>query len=111
MTTGKAGRIADDVIQKLKAQHGDELHQLTAAGLIFIARPPTRADYLRFTEMAADAKKRARAVEMLTRACIVYPEPDDFDALLERKPGLATSLGGELVELAGAVEEVEVKKL
>jgi hypothetical protein len=31
--------------------------------------------------------------------------------LLERRPGLATNFGSKLVELAGAVEDVEAKKL
>jgi hypothetical protein len=100
-----------DKITELKSKHGGELHLLVAAGEYCIATTPSPAQYQQFKDYAADDRKRTHALETLTRACVVYPDPAGLDVLLERKPGLATSFGGKLTELAGAVEEVEAKKL
>lgn len=103
-------RPGDDVIERLRAEHG-EIYQLEAAGEAVIARPPTRAEYRRFRAKVLDEKGREAALETLTRACVVWPDTSAFDALLERKPALAEVFGAKLLELAGAVEEAELKKL
>ena len=103
-------RPSEDTIQRLKAEHG-ELYELEVRGYAVLFRPPRRAEYRRFRALALDEQKRAEALERLTRDCVVWPTPEEFDALLERLPALGEVIGAKLVELAGAMEEVEIKKL
>ncbi len=103
-------RPDERTIERLKAEHG-EVYLLEAAGVAVVARPPSRAEYRRFRARALDEKNRADALEALTRACVVWPEQAEFDTLLEQKPALAEVFGAKLLELAGAVEEAEIKKL
>jgi hypothetical protein len=100
-----------DKLLDLKSRHGDDIHLLSAAGEHVVATVPSSAQFQQFKDYAADDRKRTRALETLTRACVVYPDAIAMDVLLERRPGLATSFGSKLVELAGAVEDVEAKKL
>jgi hypothetical protein len=101
-----------EIVAKAKADNPNaELHLLTVEDDQVIVRVPSGAAYQFFKDMASDDKKKTRALEELTRSCVVYPDATAFDALLERRPGLGTSFGGKLVELAGVVEEVEAKKL
>jgi len=110
-TTEKLAEKLESKIAELKVRHGVDLHLLVAADEHCIATSPSPAQYQQFKDYAADDRKRTRALEMLTRACVVHPDPAGLEAMLGRKPGLATSFGGKLLELAGAVEEVEAKKL
>ncbi len=103
-------RPGDDVIERLKAEHG-EVYLVEAGDVGVIVRPPTRAEYRRFRALAMDEKKRADAVERLARDCVLWPDADGLDELLERRPALTEVVGGELLKLAGFAEEVEIKKL
>jgi regulator of sirC expression with transglutaminase-like and TPR domain len=103
-------QLTDAVVQGLKDKNG-EVYLLSAAGEHVVATVPSSAQFQQFKDYAADDRKRTRALETLTRACVVYPDALAMDVLLERRPGLATSFGSKLVELAGAVEDVEAKKL
>lgn len=99
-----------ETIERLKAEYGEVyLVEVGEAGVI--VRPPTRAEYRRFRALAIDEKKRADAVERLVRDCVLWPDADGLDELLERRPALTEVIGGELLKLAGFAEEVEIKKL
>lgn len=96
---------------KLKSEHGEDIHLLTTSGEQLIARSPTRAEFTRFVDESSETKRKARALETLTRACVLYPDAEALDALLEKRPGIGSSVAIKLVEIAGADQEVEAKKL
>lgn len=105
-----------EIVSKLKAANpGRELRLLTANAdeedFEVIVVSPDEAEFQEFKDAIADEAKSSRANPMLTRACVVYPPAADLDLLLQRKPGLGTSFGLKLQELAGAVKEVQAKKL
>ena len=103
-------RKLDEVVTKLKAEH-EEIHLLTAGEHQVIVRPPTRGEYQRFKEMGFDEKKRTKAHETILRSCCVYPTPEELDALLEKRPALATNFGAKVTDIAGLEHEAEAKKL
>jgi hypothetical protein len=101
-------------IDELKAAHpGAKLHQLTPEGhdAVFVVKPPTRAQWKRFRTESQDTAKRATAIETLCLDCVVHPPRAEFEQLLERLPGMAASLAGEIAEIAGTVEKFEKKEL
>jgi hypothetical protein len=102
--------IDSAAIEDLKAKHG-EVHQLSHAGVEVIVRTPGRAQWKRFRALTADEKRRPDALETLLRDCLLYPSLSDLDAILDRRPGLAETFGGQLVELAGLSGEAEKKDL
>jgi len=100
-----------EITAELKRKHGDDLHLLTASEEQVIARTPSQAEYQRYLDHVNEKTKRTHAHENLTRSCVVYPDHAELDALLERKPGLMTTFGDKLTELAGSVDACEAKKL
>lgn len=101
-------------IDELKAAHpGVKLTLFKPEGhdLEFVAKPPTRAQWKRFKTEAPETSKRATAIETLCLDCIVHPPRAEFEQLLEKMPGIAASLAGEIAELAGTVETFEKKEL
>ncbi len=73
-----------------------------------VAVVPNRAEWNRMRREIADEDKRATAIEQMVRSAIKFPAPADFDALLDRLPGLSSAFGGSLSKLAGAAGEAEV---
>jgi len=94
-------------VQKLRAEHG-EVFELTEGGETILARRPTRADWRKFKAARADDKKKIVALEEVFEACLLLPELDEFDRVLERKPALADTFGQLLIEIA-AGEDPEGK--
>jgi len=101
----------EQVVPELKKKYGDDIHLITADGDQVIARVPSGEEYQRFLDMAADDRKKTHALDSLSRSCILFPAAAELDQLLAKRPGLTTSFGAKLTELAGAVEDVEAKKL
>jgi hypothetical protein len=97
-------------LEALKAQHGELFVIETDDGEALAFRRPTRAEYKRFKANALDEQKRMDADEQLVRAVTIYPDAEGFAALLDRKPALATSMAGEVLKVAGAVQGLEAKK-
>lgn len=101
-------------IDELKAANpGAKLHLLTSeeAETEFVVKPPTRAQWKRFKTEIQDPAKRASAIETLCLDCVVYPARAEFEQLLERAPGIASSLSEEIADIAGVVEKFEKKAL
>lgn len=57
-----------------------------------VIRPPTRAEYRALREENNNPRTRAEAQENLISGCVVYPEPDAFQALLEDYPALCDGI-------------------
>ena len=75
----------------------------------FVIKAPNRSQYKQFRSQVHDEKRKADATEMLVRHLVVYPSPEEFDALMEEWPALCDGCGGTLNSLAGA-EQVEAGK-
>lgn len=103
--------FTDEIIQKLKAEHGDDLYILEACGHEVVVRAPSRPEWKRFRAAQADPAKRIDAQEQLLRGCCVAPGSGDLSALLEKRPGLAETFGIELTEIAGLAEKATSRKL
>jgi uncharacterized protein (DUF111 family) len=103
-------------IEALKAKHPHtELHQVSVGAgereVTIIVQVPNRARWMRFKEQAADKNRKALALEALVHDCTVHPSQAELMALLEARPALTESFGGQIVELAGLEETVVAKKL
>ncbi len=106
--------ISQEVIDQLKAANaGTSLHLLEVEEDEAIFRMPTPGEWRRFMTISSDRSQQATAGGVLAHDCRVYPSPELFDAMLNRRPGLADSFGNKLCEVAGLVKgsEVRAKKL
>ena len=99
-----------DKIDSLKAEYG-EINAYPVAGYEFICRCPTDAIYKKFRTQIMDENKRMNASEELVRACVVWPEREEFSSILKKRPGIVETLLGELTDWAGLVKSVEKKEL
>ncbi len=57
------------------------------------------------------SKKALSAMKTFTLECIVAEQKDEYDKLIEEYPALASSIGGKLMNLVGATDNVSLKKL
>lgn len=85
---------------------------ITVNGDVWALRPPTYGEWHAFLQETddANAEKNARALEDLSRACLLHPPREAFNALLQAKPALGSQLGQVCADLAKADVEVRVKK-
>lgn len=102
--------VSSETIEALKSKHG-EVFEISACGYDFVVRVPTSVECERWQDKAAEDKKKGiRALGQLVRDVLVFPSLDEYDAILSKRPMLSTSLGGEVLKIAGATDDVEVKK-
>lgn len=113
MASEEAIEKRNRLVEELKREHG-EVFEISACGYEFVVRVPTEAECDRFNDSAA--KERAakssgtRALGQLVRDVIVHPTSAECDAIFARRPMLPTTLGNEVVKIAGLSDEVSVKK-
>lgn len=99
-------------IQALKDAHpGTRLRLLTVCGASVVIRAPGEGEFVRFQVQAGDDERRPYAIERLLRDCCVWPAPEKLSALIERYPGLPTSVLPEVLELVGMTRAIEKKDL
>jgi hypothetical protein len=70
----------------------------TDLGLVILKRAHP-AHYKRFQDLE---KVSTEDAEKLTRPCLVYPEPDAFDRMIEEQPGTVARCAVAIMRLAGA---------
>ncbi len=101
----------DALLADFQAKHPDaEVDQLNYPGGKMIVRTPDDASYAKFIADASDAGKRHAANVTLCKRSILWPETATLELLFKRKPGLAASIAGKLVEKAGLSEDVTLGK-
>jgi hypothetical protein len=98
-------------IAKLKSEHGNDLRIVETDDTEIVLRPPTRVEWAAFRSMASEKDKKQYAQEDLSRACVVYPDREAFDKLLDKRPGLGDALSDICGELAIGAERIVAKKL
>jgi hypothetical protein len=106
--TGEVVPPEQEALDAAKTQFGDARAVKTMAGWI-VLRQPKKAEHDRWFAMERDAREKYKAPEYIVRALRVWPSPDAFDAMIDRKPGLCTDCMGAVNELMGISGEAEVK--
>lgn len=103
--------IDQKTLEELKAKHG-EVHVLSAenAGIQVACRRVDRATYKRLKAELADVAKRATAFENLFLACVVFPDREAADRMLDELPALGDSFGTALWDKTIGAEDPSVKK-
>jgi hypothetical protein len=74
-----------------------------------VFRKPSRAEYKRFRQLISNDATRSDAQEQMARACVVYPSPQAFDALLEDWPAIAEAASEKIGELVGLFKDESEK--
>lgn len=94
---------------ELEGKHGPVVAVKTAAGPAAF-RVFTRQEYARFNSMLVDDKQKSRALEFIALACCVHPDRDQFNAMVDRKPGIIASCANAVLEHGGVDGEPVVGK-
>jgi len=108
-------RITDKVYNDLlpKIENWKQLYpeiimiSLTRDDFDGIFRVPTLEDI----KLANSAPNDIDKNRQLCLSCILYPEPDIFEQLLQRRAGIITPIATKLIEACGVTQEAIVKKL
>jgi hypothetical protein len=103
--------LSEETIEKLKEEHGEVWVIEVDGGQPIAFRCPTRQEFRKFKAMASDEKKKPDADDLLAREVVVYPSKADFDALLNRRPGVSMRVAGAVIEAASGEELKDAKKL
>lgn len=105
-----------ETIEELRSEH-DEMYLIPVENEVFgfkihfIVQSPSQGAYRRFVSMSTNDKKRVLALENLFQDCVIWPQGDDLDDVLRRKPGVVATVAEQLAQLAGIVEDTAAKKL
>lgn len=97
--------LTQEKIDALKTEHGDLKRVRTKRSGDIVVRGPNLGEWRRWRAESADVKKRAQAVETLVRACVVYPDPPAFSALVEKAPATIEQLAESVLELGGLEDD------
>lgn len=106
--------ITEEQVSRLKAENpGLELHVVSSpdTGAEVVVRRPSEPEWRRFRSMVGDDDQRPGALRQLAISSAIYPKGDDFMALLADYPGLAETIGGKLVKIAGVDGAATSRKL
>lgn len=108
----------DELIKRWKEQYGDvyeikpdSYEEALKEGLpeTFYFRLPGRPELSRFAKGAMT--DTLKALNNLVMDCLLYPDKAVVTALLDRKPGLAVSLGSKVQQLVGTSLDFTHRKL
>ena len=110
--------VDDTVIAELKTKFGNALEGWSTEKGAFIVARPNRAIYLRFINKASSEPNKGEAMEELALSCMVWPQTGEGKpdygagrAIFANQPGLATTIAGKLIEMAGGGDATQSKKL
>lgn len=104
--------IEQAIIDKIKEANPDaELLLIESSMGEIIAKIPGSFEMNAFRTRIFDEKRRSGATEALVRSCVLYPERDELNHLVQKRPLLIEKIASELDKAGGGQEEIEVKKL
>lgn len=101
----------NSVVSKIREQYQGELRLFSAEDVEIIARMPDKVTFARFRDMLLEPKTRGRAFGFLVESCLMYPSREEYNKLVDSRPGIPVSFADKISELAGAGLVVEEKKL
>ena len=108
------GKLSEAAIAELKSKYpGVELDLITAPDKSeVVVRAPDQITYARFIAEATNEKKdRATSMRAYAMQCTVYPTPAAAEALFAKYVAFPGAIAKHLNDMAGAVEELDAKKL
>lgn len=104
-------------IAELKAANlGIDLHLLTSTQadgetIEVVVRAPSRGQYKKFLADKLDQQAKIYANDNLLKGILLHPPLPEFEALLERKPGMCEEFSEVVMELTGVTGEARAVKL
>lgn len=114
----------DPKVRDVLKEHYGDIIGLKAEGIgVLVFRKPTKPIYTRFINKTNDRDPRkpnalAETMEELAVSCLVFPvdgnQKPSYDIArnyFKNFPGAATTVAGDLVELAGAADKDQTVKL
>ena len=96
-------------IEAWKKEHGD-IFIISVDRFNGIFRIPTK-EMMNSLVKSNDGRVESELNDELLRQCVLYPEPLEFDCVLDEHWGLAIPLAKKLLEQTGITREANVKKL
>jgi hypothetical protein len=108
--------IPAEILTKLEAEYGEFIQLQTKAGPLAF-RSAKRAEYQIWLKQTQNDKEKTMANEILSRKTVIYAAGHvgkealtAFDALLDKRPGIATMAGDQVALQTGLEQEPIVKK-
>ena len=95
---------------ELEGQHGELLVLETKYGDDVAFRVASPEEWSRFVQEQMEVATRAEAAWTLILVCCVFPQREEFVALLKRKPGLRGRFFDQLTDFCGAEKDAVRKK-
>lgn len=103
--------ITDEKLKELKVANPDVVVLATRSGDEVAVKPPSEAVYMRWQTTGKGGTAEAYAsTRQFLFDCAVFPDRSTLDSLLERRPALLQVFVRQLTKMAGAEEEIEVRK-
>jgi len=104
--------LTEETIRELKSKYpGVDLHAVSVSGSTWVLRTPSAESWDAFQSEILREKDRVSAMRNYVLDNIVWPARADVLAVFAKKPALPTTISTKLTELAGASDELDVKKL
>jgi hypothetical protein len=97
----------------LKQKHGRTLLAVEAPdGSTIVVRKPTKEEWADFTDsVIRDKTNKHACMERYVLSCAVHPERERVAGVLAEYPPFVGAISVEINKLAGASDELSVKKL
>lgn len=106
--------LSEAAIAELKSKfQGVDMALITAPdGSELVVRAPDKTTYNMFmADVTNERKDKAVSMEAYAKRCVVYPDRAIVDSLFTRYPAFSANIAKHLNEMAGSVDELDVKKL
>lgn len=100
-----------ETLQQLQTEHGNDIMPLQKSGVQVVLRPMTRPEFDRLMDQSAKSRSRDEVptihMNNAVRECLLFPTVDEFNAALNKTPGVGIAFASKLIERAGADGEAE----
>ncbi len=105
--------LTEEQIAEFETKHGDVKHVIGKdKKWEIVFKTPLRKDFKAFKARAGNESQKAEAQEIMLRQCVIFPPTlTEFDALLDKFPGISENedVSRGIKELCGMVSEVSGK--
>lgn len=99
------------IFEDLESQHPDvELVRVDSAAGMIVLRPPSYAKTRHFQQVAIKGKLGPDAIEDYVKPCVVYPDIEALEAMIERYPLITATLANVVQEMASAEAKARDRK-